>query len=210
MARLRASREVTNTRAPMCRAIMSAAVATPPPMPVMSTVSPSVSLARRSSRHAVVAHTGYEATSAQLRPAGFALELVRRHHAVLPVPAPAVLSEQPHAGVQHRVDTPFERLVRHERRVDHDLVAGRPPLHAVTDPVDDAGDVVAGDVGEGRRLRQPGGEPQVHVVERRGHHTDPDLAGSRLGSVHLTPDVLSGGLGKVPCLHPIEGTDRVG
>ena len=129
------------------------------------------------------------------------LELVRRDDAELAVTTPAVLPQQPHPGVEHAVDPAGERGLGDQRGVHHDLVPGAPSLHSGADALHHPGDVVARDVRERRRFRQPGRQPQVHVVQRRGPHRHAHLAGSGFGSGYLPPDVLAGRFRQVPCIH---------
>src|SRR6185436_2112434 len=81
-------------------------------------------------------------------------------------------------------------LVRGLVAVDDDLVAGLPGGDAGTDPLDDAGGVRAADVvvlgvvaEHAHRHAERG--PDVVVVHARGHHSDDDLHGARLGHLHL-------------------------
>ncbi len=112
----------------------------------------------------MVRHTGYEAASAHVRPAGRGCQLVRSDHAELGVPTPGVLPQQAHLGVQHGVHAHLQGFVRHQSSVHHHLVADPPVVDALADGFDDSGDVIAGDVWKRRWLGHPGGQPEVHVV----------------------------------------------
>lgn len=188
-AHLSGSRYVATTSPPRWRTIARAAAETPPPIPVIST-APRPEPA--SSEHAPCSARGHRVRRTLLpRPARrFGDEVPGRDHHELPVPTPAVLSEQLESSGEDRVDTELiDSGGRRDGAIHDHLVADRPAIHVAPDPVDDAGGVSAGDVGKGLRARQALREPVIDVIEAARHHADPHVGrpDGRIGD--LTPSV---------------------
>jgi hypothetical protein len=152
--------------APSAAPIWMRNVATPPPAPVTRIRRPGSAPASRSARQAVRPARGRAAHSSHDHPAGHAQDA------------------EPGAGG-------VLALAPVERRVDHDLVAGR---HAVDTRADGRDDPRAvGSEDRGQRAGPAFADPHVAVVERRPHEVDPHLAraGLRVGDgrrpEHLRP-----------------------
>ena len=157
--RLSAERLVTMTRNPAARASAAAAVATPPPAPWISTVSPGSAWPRvKSMRYAVVHATVMHPASAIVMNAGFAQHVAHRHD--------GVRGKRPGETLRHQSPVRVERLVSAarigiaERSADNDFVATFIP---------------AGDVAAEHHRELVGTHPDafhrpqvVHVDRRRG------------------------------------------
>ena len=70
----------------------------------------------------------------------------------------------------------------------------------VADGLDDAGDVAPGHVRQ-RRLGQPAGDPQVHVVEGAGDDADLHVVAAERRQVDRAPAVRPGRLVEDPRVH---------
>ena len=117
------------------------------------------------------------------------------------VAAPALLAEDLEAAAEGRVvPVGDDRLEGRHGRVDHDLVADRPPVDAVAHLLDDAGHVAARHVGQ-RRAWLAAGEPQVHVVQGAGDRPHRDVAGADRRVVDRAEAVRTGRLVEDPGLH---------
>ena len=151
--------------APNARAIAFAAMATPPPMPQINTVSPSFNPALVTSmRYAVTNTRGNAAASSKLIPFGDRVDVLPRHGHELRVRPVHVLAV--HGDVIAVIDPGVQ---------DH-AVTGSESGPALDDP----GAVGSQDAGLGRG-RPAAPHPQVDVVERGRAQPDQDVARSRLG-----------------------------
>ena len=171
---------VAITRAPQSFAIWIAAVPTPEPPAITSTVSPCWIAARSTSICQAVRNTvGIAASCASSRATrarGAGTRLAAGHDDILGLPAVRLLAQ--HLPVGTEVVAPGEAggaAAARQARVDDDAIALgqiRHRLHARADRRDDAADVAARDVRKRDLQRgQPLPQPQIDVVHRRRRDT---------------------------------------